>query len=108
MKTRAENRCHSIDLLLNERLAQLFRLAQAKTPEQLPNEDPTAEPDVSISTPVRELGRNPRKRATPNPEGLIRGALVSTVPKGQRVTPVNGIISRCLKDRRKILDNYIN
>ncbi len=36
MKTRPENRCHSIDLLLNERLAQLFRLVHTQTPEQLP------------------------------------------------------------------------
>ena len=36
MKTRAENRCNSIDLLLNERLAQLFRLAHAQILEQLP------------------------------------------------------------------------
>ena len=36
MKTRAENRCNSIDLLSNERLARLFRLANAQIPERLP------------------------------------------------------------------------
>jgi hypothetical protein len=36
MKTRAENRCNSINLLPHERLAQLFRLAHTQILEQLP------------------------------------------------------------------------
>ena len=36
MKTRAENRCNSIDLLLNERLAQLFRLPMPKSRNNYP------------------------------------------------------------------------
>ena len=39
MKTRAENRCNSIDLFLNERIAQLTSLANTQTLEQLKNED---------------------------------------------------------------------
>jgi two-component system NtrC family sensor kinase len=39
MKTRAENRCNSIDLFLNERIAQLYSLANTQTLEQLKNED---------------------------------------------------------------------
>ncbi len=62
IKTRAENRCNSIDLLRNERIAQLFSLAHTQTSGTIIYEDPTAEPDISISTPVRELGRNLLKR----------------------------------------------
>ena len=39
MKTRAENRCNSIDLFLNERLAQLTSLANTQSLEQLKNEE---------------------------------------------------------------------
>jgi len=39
MKTRAENRCNSIDLFLNERISQLTSLANTQTLEQLKNED---------------------------------------------------------------------
>ena len=39
MKTRAENRCNSIDLFLNERVAQLYSLAHTQTLQQLQNED---------------------------------------------------------------------
>jgi two-component system NtrC family sensor kinase len=39
MRTRAENRCNSVDLFLNERIAQLYSLANTQTLEQLKNED---------------------------------------------------------------------
>jgi two-component system NtrC family sensor kinase len=39
MKTRAENRCNSIDLFLNERISQLTSLANTQTLEQLKNEE---------------------------------------------------------------------
>jgi two-component system NtrC family sensor kinase len=39
MKTRAENRCNSIDLFLNERIAQLYSVAHTQTLQQLQNED---------------------------------------------------------------------
>ena len=39
MRTRAENRCNSVDLFLNERIAQLYSLANTQTLEQLQNED---------------------------------------------------------------------
>jgi two-component system NtrC family sensor kinase len=39
MRTRAENRCNSIDLFLNERIAQLTSLANTQTLEQLKNEE---------------------------------------------------------------------
>jgi two-component system NtrC family sensor kinase len=39
MKTRAENRCNSIDLFLNERLAQLTSLANTQSLEQLKSEE---------------------------------------------------------------------
>jgi two-component system, NtrC family, sensor kinase len=39
MRTRAENRCNSIDLFLNERIAQLTSLAHTQTLEQLKNEE---------------------------------------------------------------------
>jgi len=39
MKTRAENRCNSIDLFLNERIAQLTSLANTQSLGQLKNED---------------------------------------------------------------------
>jgi hypothetical protein len=94
MKARAENRCNSIDLSLNG-IAPLSSPPIPKTLEQLHYEDPRAETDISRSTPVRELGRNPLKRAH------------TKRPKRQRITPVNYIISRCLKDRRKISTNYI-
>ncbi|MFA4901548.1 MAG: hypothetical protein WC600_02265 [Desulfobaccales bacterium] len=37
MKARAENRCNSIDLFLNESIAQLFSLAHTQILEQLQN-----------------------------------------------------------------------
>ncbi len=39
MKTRAENRCNSIDLFLNERIAQLTSLANTQSLQQLKNEE---------------------------------------------------------------------
>jgi two-component system NtrC family sensor kinase len=39
MKTRAENRCNSIDLFLNERISQLTSLANTQSLEQLKNEE---------------------------------------------------------------------
>ena len=39
MKTRAENRCNSIDLFLNERIAQLTGLANTQSLQQLKNEE---------------------------------------------------------------------
>lgn len=39
MKTRAENRCNSIDLFLNERISQLTSLANTQSLQQLKNEE---------------------------------------------------------------------
>jgi two-component system NtrC family sensor kinase len=39
MKTRAENRCNSVDLFLEERIAQLTSVANTQSLEQLRNED---------------------------------------------------------------------
>jgi hypothetical protein len=65
IKIRVENRCNAIDPFFNERLLS-FSGWPCKDPEQLQNEDSTAEPDIGIFTLVRELGRTPLKRAAPN------------------------------------------
>jgi len=57
-------------------------------PATLTHEDPTAEPDIGKFTPVREVSLNSLK-------GPIGGVLVSAVPKGQILTSVNYIISKC-------------
>jgi hypothetical protein len=105
---RAGNRYNSIDLILNERLAQPFRLVHTQTPEQLAMM--TRRQGLMIVYRRRPvIGLEPALTGPHQAsEGLIRGALVSAVPKGQRLTPVKCIISSCLKNRRKISANHIN
>jgi hypothetical protein len=95
LKTRTENRCNSIDLLLNERPAQFFSLAHTQNLEQ-----------SQINIPRQNCVLVCRRRSgnwvgtclnapTPRARRSDRGAPVRGVRKGETITSVNYMISRC-------------